>query len=98
MKRALLSLFGAGMLFATLAHASAEPTPQPTRDEGASSVAVCIAPEQAPVQEEALAPACAPVPCTTCEDRLDTCEASCTTRQCYTDCQTKFRNCRTCCY
>ncbi len=97
MKRAFLSVLGAGALLASLAHASTESSIPVSRGEDASSLAVCVQsePPVTPVEEQA--PACRQAYCVTCEQNYDTCIASCTTQSCYDTCMSRYRLCASCC-
>ncbi|NMO15879.1 hypothetical protein HPC49_26900 [Pyxidicoccus fallax] len=98
MKRALLSILGAGVLLAGLAHASTtEPAPSPSRSEDASSLAVCVSAKPATEPAGEQAPACRAYYCVTCEDNFDICMDSCTTQSCYDTCLSRYRLCASCC-
>ncbi|MBJ6764863.1 hypothetical protein JGU66_29210 [Myxococcaceae bacterium JPH2] len=97
MKRAWLSIVGAGLLLAGLAQASTTSVPAAEHTGEASSLAVCISPKPsaAPAQEQALA--CRQYPCLTCEKMFDSCDAACTTTACHNNCAASYRQCTSCC-
>lgn len=100
MKRALLSLLGAGVLFTTLAHASTEAPVQTSRAEDASSLAVCIEPVRTPPEAAPVAPACTPMTCEYCAHLADQCAANCNGDwACIQRCDIKYSGfCFGCCY
>jgi hypothetical protein len=97
MKRAFLSVLGAGALLASLAHASTQPGSTTSRSEDASSLAVCVQSEPPMALPEEQAPACRSYYCVTCEQNYDTCIANCTTQSCYDTCMSRYRLCAQCC-